>query len=61
MDSHWLWAISLNLFLFATFLADSADAQLDCAAAPTSALKIVCEQLHRWDKNARVSQKEGDI
>ncbi|CAK5113229.1 unnamed protein product [Meloidogyne enterolobii] len=29
------------------------NAQMDCSAAPTSALRIVCEQLHRWDKNAR--------
>uniref|UniRef100_A0AC35FYI9 ShKT domain-containing protein n=1 Tax=Panagrolaimus sp. PS1159 TaxID=55785 RepID=A0AC35FYI9_9BILA len=25
----------------------------NCAEAPTPALKIVCEQIHRWDKNAR--------
>lgn len=28
--------------------------QLNCAEAPTPAAKIVCEQLHSWDKNARV-------
>lgn len=28
--------------------------QINCADAPTPAAKIVCEQLHRWDKNARV-------
>uniref|UniRef100_A0A7E4ZX04 ShTK domain protein n=1 Tax=Panagrellus redivivus TaxID=6233 RepID=A0A7E4ZX04_PANRE len=42
------------LWLFLSVLG-WASAQLNCAEAPTPALKIVCEQLHRWDKNARAA------
>lgn len=42
--------LSFILLTFLPFL----HAQLDCSEAPTSALRIVCEQLHRWDTNARV-------
>lgn len=33
-----------------------AEGQMNCAEAPTAAARIVCEQLHKWDANARVSQ-----
>uniref|UniRef100_A0AC34R0V6 Tyrosinase copper-binding domain-containing protein n=1 Tax=Panagrolaimus sp. JU765 TaxID=591449 RepID=A0AC34R0V6_9BILA len=34
---------------------DFVSGQSNCAEAPTPALKIICEQLHRWDKNARAN------
>lgn len=35
-----------------------SEAQNPCADAPTSALRKYCEQLHRWDKAARVRKKK---
>lgn len=48
-----IWATAFTVVCF-FLLAATVNAQLDCSEAPTSALKIICEQLHRWDKNARV-------
>ncbi|KAK0425739.1 hypothetical protein QR680_009353 [Steinernema hermaphroditum] len=36
-------------------LLRGAGAQVNCADAPTPALKIVCEQLHKWDAGARAA------
>ncbi|KAE9548039.1 hypothetical protein FO519_008752, partial [Halicephalobus sp. NKZ332] len=45
----------MTLFFVITLLGfvGSAWGQVDCTNAPTSSLKTVCEQLHKWDKNVR--------
>ncbi|KAH7697070.1 CBN-TYR-4 protein [Aphelenchoides avenae] len=48
----WQWHSPLvAVLLFAAFPV--VHSQLNCAQAPTPAARIVCEQLHRWDTNAR--------
>lgn len=49
---YFFWAI-----LFIILFLNKVYAQLNCADAPTSAAKIVCEQLHSWDKNTRVRRR----
>uniref|UniRef100_A0A914HLP2 ShKT domain-containing protein n=1 Tax=Globodera rostochiensis TaxID=31243 RepID=A0A914HLP2_GLORO len=53
-----MWLHSLCLLLFALFPIQNA--QKSCATAPTSALRTLCEQLHRWDTNARAAPPVED-
>uniref|UniRef100_A0A915DFA9 Tyrosinase copper-binding domain-containing protein n=1 Tax=Ditylenchus dipsaci TaxID=166011 RepID=A0A915DFA9_9BILA len=45
----------LCFLAFIIFLPLHIQAQINCADAPTAAARIVCEQLHKWDTNARAA------
>lgn len=45
--------LPLLLLIAVLSVLERATAQMNCAEAPTAAARIVCEQLHRWDTNAR--------
>ena len=47
--------ILIAYFTFSLAFINDVYAQKDCSQAPTAALRVLCEQLHRWDTNARVT------
>ncbi|KAI1721618.1 common central domain of tyrosinase domain-containing protein [Ditylenchus destructor] len=40
-------------YIILAFYLPLTEGQMNCAEAPTAAARIVCEQLHKWDTNAR--------
>ena len=45
------------LMLLVALFFECANAQMDCSKAPNPDVRTLCEQLHKWDKNARVKPR----
>uniref|UniRef100_A0A914V7H0 ShKT domain-containing protein n=1 Tax=Plectus sambesii TaxID=2011161 RepID=A0A914V7H0_9BILA len=50
------FSIRVAVAVFVLVIIARSFAQQDCSTAPTEALKIICEQLNRWDASAREAQ-----
>ncbi|CAA95805.2 Putative tyrosinase-like protein tyr-3 [Caenorhabditis elegans] len=50
------------IILLVYFLIFEVNSQLDCSKAPTPAIRIMCNQIQRWDQKARATPSlSGDV
>ncbi|KAI6185422.1 putative tyrosinase-like protein tyr-3 [Aphelenchoides besseyi] len=55
------WKIRWIVFLLYVQLVSG---QMDCSKAPSESLRVVCQQINNWDKNARAAstpEKDGIV